>query len=119
MMRSELAPSEPATSDAFEFGVWIERVAGRWRRHLAATLAAAVVMYGLTFLMPSWYKSTAVLLPPEEADDLSASMPLQRFLSRVPSLTGITRYYTPSDVYKAILTSRTVVTVVIERFGMQ
>src|SRR5947208_4882890 len=40
------------------------------------------------------------------------------FTTLFRSFTGVTRYYTPSDLYKAILQSRTVQEPVAERFHM-
>lgn len=107
-------------SDVFELGDWLLRIGARWRQYAFNVLVAGVIMSALTYAMPSWYRSTTVLLPPEETDDMSGgSMVLQRFLQRVPSLTGVSRYYTPSDVYRAVLVSRSVQTVIATKFGMQ
>src|SRR5262245_14394860 len=62
--------------------------------------------------MPPWYRATATLLPPEASDDMAMSMPI----ARLPS--GVTRYSAPSDLYKAILQSRTVQEPVVERFRL-
>ena len=107
-----------ANGDAFDLEPWLLRFSRRGGRYLLHALLGAVLLTGLTYLMPSWYRATAVLLPPEENDDLSAAMPIARLLSRVPTFTGVTRYYTPSDLYKAIIQSRTVQEPVVERFNM-
>ena len=104
--------------DAFDLEPWLQRFSRRGRRYLLHMLLGGALLAGLTYLMPSWYRATAVLLPPEENDDLATSMPIARLLSRVPTFTGVTRYYTPSDLYKAILQSRTVQEPVLERAGM-
>src|SRR5262245_1246290 len=104
--------------DSFDLDPWLQRLARRGGRYALHALLGGALLVGLTYLMPSWYRATAVLLPPEENDDLAASMPIARLLSRVPTFTGVTRYYTPSDLYKAILQSRTVQEPVSERFDM-
>ncbi len=105
-------------NDVFDLDPWLKRFSRRGRHYLLHMLLAGALLTGLTYLMPSWYRATTVLLPPEETDDLTMGMPIARLLSRVPSFTGVTRYYTPSDLYKAILQSRTVQQPVIEQHGM-
>jgi uncharacterized protein involved in exopolysaccharide biosynthesis len=82
-------------------------------------VVAGAVAAGLTFLMPPWFRATATLLPPEDSDPLAGVMPMQRFLSRIPSVTGLNNYYTPSDLYTAILASRSVQQPVVERFDLK
>jgi capsule polysaccharide export protein KpsE/RkpR len=81
-------------------------------------MVTALLVYGVTWLMPSWYRARAVILPPEETEQMDTGLPVQRFLSRMPSLAGLSNYYTPSDIFRAILQSRTVHDAVIRRFGL-
>ncbi len=104
--------------DAFDLEPWLQRFARRGRVYLLHMLLGGALLTGATYLMPSWYRATAVLLPPEENDDMAMSLPIARLLSRVPTFTGVTRYYTPSDLYKAILQSRTVQEPVIDEFKL-
>ena len=104
--------------DAFDLDPWLQRFARRGARYALHALLGGALLVGLTYLMPPWYRATAVLLPPEENDDMAMSLPIARLLSRVPTFTGVTRYYTPSDLYKAILQSRTVQEPVAESFHM-
>ncbi len=104
--------------DAFDLEPWLQRLSKRGGRYLLQMLLGGLLLTGVTYLMPSWYRATTVLLPPEEADDMAMGLPIAKLLSRVPSFTGVTRYYTPSDLYKAILQSRTVQEPVVDRFGM-
>jgi tyrosine-protein kinase Etk/Wzc len=106
-------------SSAFDFSGFIDRLVSRRRVILINTIVAGVVAYGVTFLMPGWYRSTAVLLPPEETDQISSGVTIQRFLSRMPSLGMLPGYYTPSDIHRAILMSRGVHEAVIRRFDIQ
>ena len=75
-------------------------------------------MFGLTFLMPAWYRSSAVLLPPEETEQISTGLSVQRFLSRMPSLGALPGYYTPSDIFRATLASRRVQQAIAESFKL-
>ncbi|HYM80044.1 MAG TPA: GNVR domain-containing protein [Candidatus Limnocylindria bacterium] len=106
------------TKDAFDFGSLFARFFTHWRQHLVWALVAGAVMYGATFLMPSWYRAGASILPPEETEQLPTGISVQRLLTRVPSLGGFTNLYSPSDIYRAILTSRTVNQAVVERFEL-
>ncbi len=107
-----------APPSAFDFGDFLARLASRWRVYLIVAVITGALMFGLTFMMPTWYRSTAVLLPPEETEQISTGLSVQRFLSRMPSLGALPGYYTPSDIYRAILSSRTVQQAVAERFDL-
>ncbi len=103
---------------AFDFSVVLQRFAPHVRAAAVNAVVAAVAIYGLTFLMPSWYRSVAVLLPPEETDQMSSGLSVQRFLSHMPTLGMLPNYYTPADIHRAILMSRTVQEEVIRRFDL-
>jgi tyrosine-protein kinase Etk/Wzc len=105
--------------DYFDFGGWLLGIRVHWRQHVGAGLLAAALMAGISFLMPNWYRATATLLPPEETDQSLTGLPIQRFLSRMPTLSGLSNYYTPSDIFRAILMSRSVQQPLLERNGMQ
>jgi tyrosine-protein kinase Etk/Wzc len=104
---------------AFDFSAFMDRLVSRWRVIVVNTFLAGIVGFGLTFVMPSWYRSTAVLLPPEETDQITSGVSIQRFLSRMPSLGMMPGYYTPSDIHRAILMSRSAHKAVILQFGLQ
>ncbi len=96
----------------------IRRWVANWPRIVIAALVAGGLTYGATFLMPSWYRSTALLLPPEETDQMDGGLSVQRFLSRMPSLGAFSNYYTPADIFRAILSSRSVQEAVIRRYDL-
>lgn len=93
------------------------------RRHapaiLGATVLAAAITLGVAFLLPKWYRATAVILPPEESDLLSNMSLAQRALTKFPAFGVLDDYFTPADTYKAILLSRTVEDAVIQHFDLQ
>jgi uncharacterized protein involved in exopolysaccharide biosynthesis len=91
----------------------------RWRFVLGTTLAAAVLTLGVSFVLPKWYTGTAVILPPEESDLLSNMSMAQRALSKFPAFGILQDYFTPADVYKAILASRTVQEELVREFDLQ
>ena len=108
-----------AGATAFDFEALLARLRSRWRLIAANALIAGALAFAQTFIMPSWYRSSAVLLPPEETDQVTSGLSVQRFLSRMPALGMLPNYYTPADVHRAILMSRTVQQAVVERFGLQ
>jgi uncharacterized protein involved in exopolysaccharide biosynthesis len=105
----------PAT---FDFTGLAARISRHGWRYVANALLAGALMYGLTYLMPPWYRSTAVILPPEETEDAGVGLSVQRFLSRMPTIGSLSNYYTPADIFHAILVSRTVQQAVAEKFGL-
>jgi uncharacterized protein involved in exopolysaccharide biosynthesis len=110
--------STPESTSVFEFGDLLARIGARWRRHVLTAVIAAAVVYGLTFMMPSWYRSNTVILPPEETEQLGSGLAMQRLLSHMPSISGLGNAYTAADVFQAILVSRTVSEAVAQRFGL-
>lgn len=103
---------------ALDFTGLMRRWAAIWPRIVLNALIAGAVTYSVTFLMPPWYRSTAMLLPPEETEQMGTGISVQRFLSRVPSLGAFSSYYTPADIFRAILSSRSVQEVVIRRYDL-
>src|SRR5262245_46771670 len=93
---------------------WQER-----RRIVVTTLAAALLTLGIGFLLPSWFRAQAVILPPEESDLFSNMSLAQRALTKFPAFGVLGDYFTPADVFKAILKSRRIQERVIDRFDLQ
>jgi tyrosine-protein kinase Etk/Wzc len=94
--------------------VWREK----WRI-AGLSLAAGLVALGIAFLMPKWYRATATILPPEDADIFTNLSIGQRALSKFPAFGVMGDYFTPADVFRAILRSTTVQIGVMERFDLQ
>ena len=97
----------------------LEAVRRQLRFILGVSLAAAVVMLGVAFLIPKWYTATAVILPPEESDLVSNISLAQRALTKFPTFGILSDYFTPADIFKAILGSRTVMEEVVQHFDLQ
>ena len=98
-------PLAPGTVDLAGLArlVWSHRT-----RVAVTTIAAGLLTLGLAFLMPRWYRATAVILPPDETDLLSNMTMAQRALTKFPAMGTLPDISTPADIYKAILQSRTV-----------
>lgn len=93
--------------------VWRQRI----RVTLSTVLAAAVALL-VAFLLPRWYRASAVILPPEESDLMSNITMASKALTKFPSLGSLGEFFTPADIYKAILKSRTVQEAVVDRFQL-
>jgi uncharacterized protein involved in exopolysaccharide biosynthesis len=109
----------PVESGGLDVGAVLS-AAWRERLRIAITcIAAALVTLGIAFLLPRWYRAQAVIMPPEESDLLSNMSMAQRALTKFPAFGILTDYYTPADVYKAVLLSRSVQEEVVKRFDLQ
>ncbi len=79
---------------------------------------AAVVTAGITLLMPNWYTATAKLLPPQQSQSNAVAI-----LGQLGALSGGTStalgLKNPSDIFVAMLKSRTVADAIIERFKLK
>jgi uncharacterized protein involved in exopolysaccharide biosynthesis len=82
-------------------------------------IVAAALTFGATFVMPRAYRATAVILPPEESDLLSNMGFAQKALTKFPAFGILSDYFTPADVYKAILLSRTVQEEIVDKFDLR
>src|SRR5437762_4667098 len=93
--------------------VWSERV-----RLLVVTLIGGLLALGISFLFPDWFRAQATILPPEDSDLLTNMSLAQRALTKFPAFGILSDYYTPADVYKAVLLSRSVQEEVVQRFDL-
>lgn len=83
-----------------------------------AVVASMLITLGLAFLLPSWFRSATVIMPPEESDLLSNIGLAQRALTKFPAFGILDDYFTPADTYKAILQSRSVQETIVDRFEL-
>jgi tyrosine-protein kinase Etk/Wzc len=85
---------------------------------LGLPFLAAVIAAGISLLMPNWYTATAKLLPPQQSQ--SSAMAL---LGQLGALSGgasqALGLKNPSDLFVAMLKSRTVADAIIERFKLK
>lgn len=84
---------------------------------LGLPLLAAVITAVVTLLMPNWYTATAKLLPPQQSQSNAVAI-----LGQLGALTGgasqALGIKNPSDIFVAMLKSRTVSDALIERFKL-
>lgn len=81
-------------------------------------LAAAVVLFLASFLLPNQYTASTLLLPPGEGDDLATLLSGAAgtaMLSRAFGLTGETR----TDLYLGVLRSGTVSGALLEKYRLR
>jgi capsular polysaccharide biosynthesis protein len=109
---------EPPLRGETDIGGMISIVWSEKKRLVLVALAAGVLALGVAFLFPDWFKAQAVILPPDDTD-LFTNMALgQRALTKFPAFGVLGDYFTPADVFKATLLSRTVQDRVIDRFDL-
>jgi tyrosine-protein kinase Etk/Wzc len=112
-------PPQQQQSREFDFGRLISRAWEERVRLIGVSLAAGLLALGIGFLFPRWYEATATILPPEDSDLFSNLMLGQRALTKFPAFGALGDYFTPADVFKAILKSRHVQDRIIDRFELQ
>ena len=108
--------TDPRTSNLWLF---LELLAKRRGLIIGLTLVATLAAVVVSLLLPKWYMSEALLLPPK---DVSSSMESLSRLEEVVSVTGglnLPVMVTPSDVYARILKSHTIADRVIDQFNLQ
>jgi len=109
-------PAPPSGLDlrALLSAIWADRL-----RIFGVSLIAGLVTLGVAFLFPKWYRATAVILPPDDSDLLSNLSVASRALTKFPAFGQLSDYFTPADVFKATLRSRTLQDEVVDRFDLQ
>ncbi len=84
---------------------------------LGLPFLAAVITAAITLLMPNWYTATAKLLPPQQSQSNAVAI-----LGQLGALSGgassALGLKNPSDIFVAMLKSRTVADAIIERFNL-
>jgi tyrosine-protein kinase Etk/Wzc len=112
-------------NDESNFILQLASVLFRWRRLLTVnTLVAAILTLVVMLLFfPNWFSATTSIMPPEKDSgsfSLAAGM-LPSGLGSLLSGSGLALpgLASPSDLYAAILKSRTVSMAVIERHGLK
>jgi uncharacterized protein involved in exopolysaccharide biosynthesis len=93
----------------------------KWRRFVLINLFAfAILLSGVTLLMPNRYKSTARLLPPKDRGGALPNSISQLARDFLPSLGNLARLGTSQDSYNylAILESYTAMDSLIKKFNL-
>ena len=94
----------------------------RWRLVAALCLAAAVLTFGTSRLLPKVYESTTTLVAPKEGTGTGlAGLAASGLLQQVPglSLPSLPSFTPNRDLLVGVLKSRTLAQGVVERFGLR
>jgi uncharacterized protein involved in exopolysaccharide biosynthesis len=123
MHPSRPLPGPPDEREALVRGLDLEGLfLALWRARIAILrnmLMAGILAYAATFLIPKVYQASATILPPEESDLLSNMSLAYRALTKFPTFGVLSEYFTPADIYKAVLQSRTVGDEIVKQFDLQ
>lgn len=92
----------------------------RWRRLIVLnTAVVAVAAVIVSLILPKWYRSTASVFPPqEETFSLGTLSSIVAATALGPGRSNLPIWATPSDVYAAILKSRSVREEIVRRYGL-
>lgn len=118
-LRPQRGRERTVSEPGLDLGGFVRSVTRRWKFVLATAVAAAALTLGVAFVLPRWYTASAVILPPEESDLLSNMSLAQRALTKFPMFGILEDYFTPADIYKAVLGSRTVQEELVQRFDLK
>jgi len=101
---------------------WAEKCLAllRWKKLiLLNTLVVAAASVVVALLLPAWFLSTTTIFPPEEEElSLRGVSPMASTAELLGARTSLPVWATMSDVYAAVLRSRTVREEVIRRLGL-
>jgi tyrosine-protein kinase Etk/Wzc len=91
----------------------------RWRLVLGMTLAAFVIAVAIALLLPPVYRAETRILPPRQDSAGAAAQFLSQLGGPFGGLLGASLgMKTPADLYADMLTSRTVLDHVVDRFDL-
>ncbi|MCP4631395.1 MAG: hypothetical protein GY855_00605 [candidate division Zixibacteria bacterium] len=111
--------------DSTKISVWdYMLVLLKWRKVIIANvLAIGIIVAIISFIVPCWYTSSVTILPPSK-DKLSLGG-ASSLLGGLGALVGggggfsLPAFATPSDIYAAILQSRSVIEKIIEKHNLE
>lgn len=90
-----------------------------WRRFILVTgLVAAVLMAGISLILPKWYTASTTIFPPETTPGMSMYSQLLESVS-APLLGQLGSGTAPETIYIDMLKSRTITEQIIDEFNLQ
>jgi tyrosine-protein kinase Etk/Wzc len=117
-LESDAAVEMPASTSRSVL-MWV-KVAVRWRKLVAGTALAVVVLGGsAALLLPNRYTATVVLLPPQQGSSAGSAMMSQMSMAAAAMAPAGLSLKNPNDQQIALLKSRTVEDAMVERFHLQ
>jgi uncharacterized protein involved in exopolysaccharide biosynthesis len=89
----------------------------QWRKFiLISGLAGAVLLAGISFILPSWYTATTTIFPPENPTMMPYAEIMQQLSA--PLLGPVAAGVAPGTIYIEMLKSRTVCERIIQEFDL-
>ena len=114
--------AQPPGSDELTLLDLARMVWRRWRLVAGLCLAAAVLIFGASRLLPKVYESTTTLVAPKEGTGTGlAGLAASGLLQQVPGLSipSLPSFTPNRDLLVGVLKSRTLAQGVVERFGLR
>jgi len=118
LMPSDQGSASSAMQDELSAADLFTMLRARWRLLAFVPLLVGLLAFGATFLLPKMYTGTSKILPPQQNQGLAAMLAQQ--FGGVAALAGAAGgLKNPNDQFVALLTSRTVVDRLVERFELK
>ncbi len=118
LMPSDQRSASSAREDELSAADLFTMLRARWRLLALVPLLVGLLAFGATFLLPKMYTGTSKILPPQQNQGLAAMLAQQ--FGGVAALAGAAGgLKNPNDQFVALLTSRTVVDRLVERFELK
>ena len=117
---SESSPQRSKETDEISLLDIVIVLAKHKKLILGLPILAGLLALGITLLMPNWYTATTKLLPPQQSQSQSSAAAMLGQLGALAGAAGGSLgLKNPSDIFVAMLKSRTIADVIIERFKLK
>jgi len=111
----KLRPTDPDTIDLFDY---LEVVVRHKRMIIITTVAACALSIGVSLMLPKMYRSTVMILPPQQDQGLLGAM-MGQMGGGISGLAGdLLGKGTPGDMYVSILHSDAISDAIIDGFKL-
>jgi uncharacterized protein involved in exopolysaccharide biosynthesis len=91
----------------------------QWRKFiLLSGLACAVLLGAISFIMPSWYKASTTIFPPEQTSMMPYAALMQQLSAPLLGAVGGAGGVAPGTIYIEMMKSRTVDEQIIKEFDL-
>jgi len=115
---SDHGSASSATQEELSAADLFTMLRARWKLLAFVPLLVGLLAFAATFLLPKMYTGTSKILPPQQNQGLAAMLAQQ--FGGVAALAGAAGgLKNPNDQFVALLTSRTVVDRLVERFELK
>ena len=116
-MQENNPTSAPSHPDSINLLDYLEIIAKRWRMIVRVTVVGFVISIAIAFILPKFYSSTALILPPQQDSNLTGMM--SALSGGMAGLAGdLLGKGTAADLYVGILNSRAMKDALIDRLNL-